>query len=366
MRKRVFNRYSKSLKAFILLCLGTSLFLATPSSSHAQVIPQTTGVFAVNPVSSSGVVQSSILTDKYVKGIFVSFDWNNLETKENVYTWTAIDSVLKQAAARGKVVTMAVMAGYETPTWVYADGAQTFKFLWDRPTTSPAVCSVQSLPVPWDPVFTAKWQTFVGALGARYGGNPTLVSVTMYGINFRSVETSLPETNAELINYKGKSCTGYNYPVLWQRAGYTRTRIENALFGMQSYYQRAFPHTQLMAGLNPIGFPPIDQNGNLIPNQPADFQVPADLMASGAVALGPQFSGADGGLSATAAAWPLLTEYASTVNTGYQMAAPLGTSLPAAINTGIDAGVRWLQVYPGDITLSANQSAIISASETLR
>ena len=102
MGNRVFNWCSKSLRVFTLLCLGTSLSLATPSPSRAQVIPQTTGVFAVNPLSSSGVVISSILTDKYVKGIFVSFDWNNLETKENVYTWTAIDSVLKQAAASGK------------------------------------------------------------------------------------------------------------------------------------------------------------------------------------------------------------------------------------------------------------------------
>jgi hypothetical protein len=348
MDNRVFNHCSKSLKRLAALCLGISLSLVAPSFSHAQTIPQTTGVFAVNPVSPTGVVQSAILTDQYVKGIFVSFNWNNLETQENVYTWTVIDSVLKQAAASGKVVTLAVMAGNNTPTWVYTDGAQTFKFLWDRPTTSPAVCSVQSIPVPWDPVFTAKWQTFVAALGARYAGNPTLVSVLMYGINFRSVETSLPEANAERISYNGKSCTGYNYPALWQQAGYTRTRIENALFAMQSSYQEAFPHTQL------------------IPNEPADFQVPTDLMASGAVALGPQFSAADGGLSASGWTWPLLTEYASTVNTGYQMASPLGESLPAAINTGIDAGVRWLQIYPNDITLPANQSAIISASETLR
>jgi hypothetical protein len=364
MDNRVFNHYSKSLKRLASLCLGISLSLAA-SFSHAQAIPETTGVFAVNPVSSSGVVQSSILTDKYVKGIFVSFNWNNLEAKENVYTWTVIDSILKQAAASGKVVTIAVMAGNNTPKWVYADGAQAFNFLWDKPTTSPAICSIQSIPVPWDPVFTAKWQTFVAALGARYAGNPTLVSVLMYGVNFQSVETSLPETNAEPISYKGKSCTGYNYPALWQKAGYTRTRIENALFAMQSDYQRAFPATQLMAGLNPAGFPPIDQNGNLIPKQPADFQVPTDLMASGAIALGPQFSAADGGLSASSGDWPLLTEYASTVNTGYQMAMPLGASLPAAINSGIDAGVRWLQIYPKDITLSANQSAIISASETL-
>lgn len=363
--KRPFNNKNSVSRFLILLCAAMSLALTVPSASRAEVIPQTTGVFAVNPVSSTGVISSSILTDKYVRGIFVALYWKNLETKEGVYTWTEIDKILTQAAANGKVVTLGVMAGVNTPSWVYTDGAQSFKFLWDKPTKSPAICSVQSFPVPWDPVFLAKWQAFIEALGARYSSNSTLVSVMIYGLNFHSIETTLPASNGQLISGNGKSCTGYNYPLLWQQAGYTRTRVEDAVFAMQSYFQTAFPNTQLMAGLNPGGFPPIDQNGALIPHMTVDPQAPSDLMASGAISLGPQFSAADGGLSANGWSWPLLTKYASTVNTGYQTTVALGASLPTAINVAVTAGSRWLQLYPSDITLLANQSAIIGASTAL-
>jgi len=347
------------------LSLVVSIALAAPSPCKAQVIPQTTGIFAVNPISRSGTITSSILTNKYVKGIFVALNWNSIEATEGIYNWTLIDSVLEQAAASEKLVTIGVMAGYNIPSWVYTDGAKSFKFLWDKPTTTPAICSVQSIPVPWDPVFLAKWQAFVGALGARYSSNTTLVSVMLYGLNFHSVETSLPASNGQKLSSGTISCTGYNYPALWQTAGYTRTNVENALFTMQSDFQAAFPHTQLLAGLNPTGFPPIDQNGSIIAEQTADLQVPADLMASGAVALGPQYSAGDGGLSANGLAWTLLTQYASTINTGYQTTLALGSKLPTAINAATTAGSRWLQLYPTDITLAANQSAIISASQTL-
>ena len=148
MMNRFYDYLIRSLKMAASLSLVVSIALAAPSPCKAQVIPQTTGIFAVNPISRSGTITSSILTNKYVKGIFVALNWNNIEATEGIYTWTLIDSVLNQAAASGKLVTIGVMAGYNTPSWVYTDGAKSFKFLWDKPTTTPAICSVQSIPVP--------------------------------------------------------------------------------------------------------------------------------------------------------------------------------------------------------------------------
>jgi hypothetical protein len=341
------------------------MLLATPFACQAQTIPQTTGIFAINPIYPSGAIYSSILTDQYVKGIFATFGWNSIEATEGVYNWTLIDGVLSQAASNGKLVTLGVTAGWETPSWVYADGAQSFNFLWASASFGPALCSVQSIPIPWDPVFLAKWQTFVEALGVRYSSNATLVSVMLYGLNYQAVETSLPITNGASIGSGATSCTGYNYPLLWQKAGYTRTKVENALFSMQSDFQSAFPGTQLMAALNPDGFPPIDQNGSLILNWTADSQVPIDLLATGSSILGAQFSAGNGGLNAVGWTYPLLMQYAGTIDTGYQTVGALGSALPTAINSALGAGARWLQLYPPDITSSANQSAIISASQEL-
>jgi hypothetical protein len=275
--------------------------------------------------------------------------------------------MMSQAGAAGKQITLAVVAGYATPSWVYADGAQPFQFVWDKSGGSSGAtpCSIQTIPVPWDQIFNAKWQTFVQALGARYASNPTLVSVMIYGVNYESIETSLPVTNGQKISSGGKSCTGYNYPALWQAAGYTRIVMEDTLFTMENYFQAAFPNAQLLAGLNPGGFPPIDQNGNLIAKQRADFALPHDLMAHGAVTLGEQFSAGDGGLSATSGTWSLLTGYASTFDTGYQTATALGTALPTVMDTAVAAGARWLQLYSNDITLSSNQTALTSVAAAL-
>jgi hypothetical protein len=152
---------------------------------------------------------------------------------------------------------------------------------------------------------------------------------------------------------------------LWQAAGYTRTKVEDALFAMEGYYQSAFPNTQLVAGLNPGGFPPIDENGNLLPRQAVDFQVPKDLMSIGASTLGERFAAGNGALSTNGLTWPLLTEYATTVDTGYQTLTPLGARLPKAIKAARSVGSRWLQLYPNDILLRANQSALGTAFEEL-
>lgn len=368
MAKRLFNKKIKVIRGLAMLGAALLLPLLRPSSSRAQIIPQTTGIFAINATGNfRSKTNASMLTDPSVKGIFVSMTWDVLEATEGSYYWSSLDSMLSQAGAAGKQVTLGIMAGYETPSWVYADGAQSFKFLWDKSAgaSGAATCSVQSIPIPWDPVFLAKWQTFIQALGARYGSNPTLVSVMLYGVNFESVETSLPVSNGEKIEGEGKSCTGYNYPALWQAAGYTRTKVEDALATLQSYYQAAFPNTQLLAGLNPDGFPPIDQDGNLIANHTADSEVPSDLMANGAAALGSQFSAGDGGLGASGSTWSTLTDYASTLDTGYQTTTALGSALPTAMDKAIAAGSQWLQLYSSDITLPSNQSALASAAQQL-
>jgi hypothetical protein len=355
-----------SVQTMRLALLALGLVTMTPVRALPQTIPQTRGIFAVNPiVSASHTIAPAILTNLYVIGGFVTADWNLIEATEGNFNWRYFDTIISQAAANGMVVTLGVTAGNTTPPWVYADGAQAFNFLWDRATPSPPICSLQSIPIPWDPVFLAKWQTFVQAMGAHYAANPTVVAVMMYGLNFHSIETSLPVTNGQVISSGSTSCTGYNYPALWQAAGYTRTAVENGLIAMQTDFQMAFPNTQLQVGLNPSGFPPIDQNGAIIPARKADIQVVSDLLTMGARSLGQQFAAGNGGLGPTGTTWPLLTSYSATIDTGYQTTTPLGLSLPTAVNAALAAGAHWLQLYPTDISLPANLSAIAAASEAM-
>ena len=137
MTKRPRDRDSGLRMKLILLCAGVVLPLLTASLSRAQAIPQMTGIFSIDPgasasLSSTSTISPSILAAPYVKGILVRFGWSDIETAEGVYDWSVIDGLLSQAAASGQQITLGVMAGYLTPSWVYADGAQRFNFVWGR------------------------------------------------------------------------------------------------------------------------------------------------------------------------------------------------------------------------------------------
>jgi hypothetical protein len=353
---------SSSRNFFIgsLIFILSSAALLVPALARAQSIPQMNGVFGANLSNSQ---TASALANSNVDGLQVTEPWNVVEAQEGVFDWSSIDSVVAAAATAGKKISLGIQAGYVTPAWVYTDGAKAFPFVWDKVTDSPTICSIQNLPVPWDPVFLSKWQALVAAFGAHYAANPTIVSVILYGANTATVETILPYTIGEVITDGTTSCTGPNYPAKWQAAGYTRTVLENALYQMQGFFVQAFPRTLLLAALSPGSFPPIDQNGNLLAAT-TDFQVPLDLLNYGMNKLGRQYSAGNGGLN-NIWVWSLLAGYGSALNVGFQAAAPLGPGLTAAGNLAIGANASWIELYGPDLEDVALQPEIALLHQSL-
>ncbi len=126
------------IRVFLSLILALAFRL---QAAFALSFPQVTvhGIFAINAVHlqtakgvSSYQIDSSILTDSLVDGISSRVFWSDVEPTEGNFVWATLDSLVTQAAAAGKVVTLRVMPGYSTPSWVYADGAQIFNFIWDQ------------------------------------------------------------------------------------------------------------------------------------------------------------------------------------------------------------------------------------------
>jgi glycosyl hydrolase family 42 (putative beta-galactosidase) len=342
----------------VFTTLAAWLFMSPPA--QAQAIPQMGGVYGAFLTNSQ---IPTALASSNVDGMQVIEPWSTIEPQEGVYDWTSIDSLVAQAATYGKKISLGIQTGYLTPAWVFTDGAQAFQYVWDKDTSIAAICSVQNIPVPWDPVFLSKWQTFVAALGARYQSNATIISVIMYGASTTTIETTLPETVNEAITNGTVSCTGPNYPANWQAIGYTRTVVENAIYQMQGYFQQAFPRTQLLAALNPSGFPPIDQNGNIFSGG-TDFQAPLDLLNYGMNTLGQQFSAGNGGLSNTWV-WSLLAGYGATLNVGFQTTTVLGANVTAAGNLAIGANSSWIELYGNDLLDSSLQAEIASLHQAL-
>ena len=140
-------------------------------------------------------------------------------------------------------------------------------------------CSIQTIPVPWDPIFQARWTAFIRAFGQRYDSNPTVTQVKLTGINYETEEHSLPHSVKASIN--GGKCKSYNDVANWQSIGYTRVKVMDAWGQIANAYHDFFPHKPFAAQLVPGGFPPIDSNGAIIARQSVDYQVTTDILNAG-------------------------------------------------------------------------------------
>src|SRR5438876_1051046 len=108
-----------------------------------------------------------------------------------------------------------------------------------------------AMPVPWDPLYRAKWEEFITALGARYDFNPQLGYIVMTG--FCQVAEAYLATEQADIDFFDASAIA---------AGYTGNGTlpaglvawEATVQEMVAQYMIAFPHTPVfITGARPYG-----------------------------------------------------------------------------------------------------------------
>lgn len=362
----------RKLLGSLLLSIAALVFsISTAFASFPN--PSIQGLYAINAVHlqqiSRGVsayqIDASMLSNPLVDGVALRVYWSDVEPGDGVFAWSTLDSEIAQAAAARKVVTLRIMPGYSAPAWLYQEGAQPFNFIWNQSTWGPAFCSVASIPVPWDPIFQAKFGALIQAFGARYNSNPTVAGIKISGLNTDSEETHLPsQVNVPLTNGQ-TGCTSNNDVANWQAIGYTRTRAVNAWEQIAQAFVQAFPSQPLVGVMQPGGFPPIDSNGNLINGYNGADTIAAQNIITYEIAnLSSQFVLQNDALTSTWN-WSYQAGFAGQVDLGYQTLAALSSNLPTAMTNAMNAGGDFLELYEGDITNPALQSALTSAHNTL-
>ncbi len=219
------------------------------------------GIYVIDAIHRNSI-DKVILNSPSIDGVVLEVPWSAIEPQEGKHLWSNIDSILAQAAAYSKKVSLVLGAGWQIPSWVYNDGVRQFKFVWDHSTWGPKLCSVVAIPLPWDATYLAKWSELVSAIGARYDSDPRIASVKVTGINSKTQETFLPSSVNQKISSGTTSCTSYDDVANWQAAGYTRLKIEAAWQSVMKMFAQAFPEKKLEPMLIPGGFPSIDDSGN--------------------------------------------------------------------------------------------------------
>ena len=287
-------------------------------------------------VSTPSTMVDTALANPNVSGLSVRVSWAALEPSPGVYDWRRIDDAIARARAAGKLAMIRILAGIYTPDWVLAQ-VPTLTFsgadCYNAATTYP---SQVTMPIPWNATFLSLWTRLVGALGARYDGNPTLYSMQMSGGGFIG-EMTLP-TDVQK----------------WLDAGYTDAKYVGAWDTIVDSFRRAFPTTPVNLDIT-APFP--------LNQYTTDVFVP---VAS--------YSTQDGSKRAwvqnNALRWQMLGVYgpyrkeirtvSPTTRVGYQM---LGVSdsadhLHMAFQVAIEDGASYVEVYGADIVKSENQSAL--------
>jgi hypothetical protein len=303
-------------------------------------------------------INPAILANPNVDGIALRALWNNLEPADGVYDWSYFDKPLGQAVAAGKMVTLSTTAGIRTPDWVYAEGAAPFHYVDSSGTP-------QVIPIPWDPVYVAKWQDFVRAFGDRYASNPAVVQVKLTGLNRETNEVLLPRTTADTAH--------------WQSVGYTSTRLDDAWQAIVETFAQAFPRQQLAIIIVPNGLPDIDSQGHIVSG--AGEALIETLIHQGIDQYGgPVWVVQNSGLSDFYVSREV-TDVADAVDTGYEMlwlvtndtmyrmnnGVPIDwfTELQTAVVNGVAAKARYLDIYRQDIVNPALQDVITWAHNEL-
>ena len=353
------SRLLRVLTEIHALALSVLVSVAAPAVARAASI---NGVYDL-PAMGTKNIPKSILTNSNIDGIAIRAGWNEVEPRDGVFNWSRVDALIAQVAPYKKKVSINLVSGWQTPSWLYTEGAQAFNFVWDKPW-GPAYCTIATTPVPWDPVFLARWQDLVTAFGAKYGSNSAVTHVKLTGIGFETGAAALP-SNAAANPINGGQCESYNDTQNWLAVGYTRVRLENAWLEIAADFDTAFPSREFAGMFSAGGFPPIDNNGKLISGRSADRQVSLDLINRGEVIYGRgRFIAQSDGLSATYI-YPEVSKAAASVDTGYQMVRVMGNDLQAAVIKAADAGAKFLEIYERDLTNPQLQSTIRYAHSRL-
>ena len=175
----------RNAKMILLVLLLNLLVIGTCQGYAAS--PALRGIFEV--VWGPKLYQTAGLKFAYIDGITLYIAWNEVEPEEGQYRWEVIDEALKRAQAENKILNIGVFPNFRAPKFVFDAGVATFDHTkWAQ---HDGVRTVVKAPLPWDPVYIAKWKDIIKALAKRYDGENKLGYIALTGPNLQAVEMSI-------------------------------------------------------------------------------------------------------------------------------------------------------------------------------
>lgn len=297
--------------------------LLIASHGWAGAPPDLTGLYVL--MKPNQRFESKTLESYPAEGISLRTSWKDLQPREDGYDWSYLDQAIGTAKAAGKKVMLRVLPGIHSPDWALA-GVDSIRYTVHK-IGHPLQGQTVKIPVPWDAVYLGRWTAFVSALGRRYRDDPSLVLIQMAGPTANTAEMHLPKSPDDR--------------AVWERKGYRRDRLVAAWKTVIDAYAGAFPNHGLAVDISI----PLYNDGSL-----------EEILSYGARTVPGRFCIQGNWLSDhTREGFPLyrlIKDYSKTTPVGFQMLGPnrpdSTTSLREAIDRGVEAGARYLEIYESD------------------
>lgn len=286
-RRAVAIRLALAVAASLQPCLAIAAAPSRPDGFYVYArhiaLPKWQGLY------------STALAQDYIDGAAISIEWDALEPRENTYDWSAFDQIVSNSIQHGKKIALALVAGMDTPEWVYAGGVKRLRFTYNKSNRS-TVCTVISQPALWQPRFIDAYLHTLADIahhlkllnsGAAPQGSAydSLRIVKLSGINLTTEEIRIDA------HPPGGRCNEPDTAMAWAQAGYRPALVLQAFDTIARQTARLFPNlTYAMAIIHKDAFPPIRQDGEVdepaVRTPPVPDPMTLRLMNTAAQALG--------------------------------------------------------------------------------
>jgi len=156
---------------------------------------------------------TQLLDNQAVGGLALQVYWATLNgSGPGVYSWNYLEDAFASVSAwnlahsgqPAKTVQLLLLPGFNSPQWELNNLESCDAFFDGSAPLPKSTCGRvtnvnfnephlgDQLPLPWNPTYQADWNTFLTAVGAKYGSNPSLVSISVAGPTAASDEILLP------------------------------------------------------------------------------------------------------------------------------------------------------------------------------
>src|SRR5581483_2729167 len=132
------KRIASSIAILACIVLLHGFILGVASSGAYQ---PGGGIFALYDDKMG--IPAQVYSNSNIDGVTFRYMWNDIQPQPDSFNWAKIDADISAAHRYGKKISLIIVPGVHTPSWVYAAGATSFAVVWDRPFGGFPECSQQ-------------------------------------------------------------------------------------------------------------------------------------------------------------------------------------------------------------------------------